>query len=97
MKLSNRNIEIIKKYFVDKPIKKAYLFGSQVSGKATNESDIDLLVELDYSVRIGLFFVQMKLDLEELLNKKVDLVTTKGLSKHIEPIIDKEKKLVYAR
>ena len=33
---------------VHKPVLKAYLFGSQVSGKATENSDIYLLVELDW-------------------------------------------------
>ena len=39
----------------------------------------------------------MQLDLEELLGKKVDLVSARGLSKYIQPIVDKEKKLMYAR
>ena len=60
-------------------------------------SDIDLLVELDYNQPIGLEFIQMKLDLQELLSKKVDLVSARGLSKYIKPILDNEKKLIYAR
>ncbi|GAB4110448.1 MAG: nucleotidyltransferase family protein [Thermoflexibacter sp.] len=89
--------EIIKAYFKDKPVKKAYLFGSYVRGEAREDSDIDILVELDYQVKIGLLFVKMKLELEDLLHKKVDLVSEKGFSKYIKPIVDNEKKLIYVR
>ncbi|MCG8307692.1 MAG: nucleotidyltransferase domain-containing protein [Cytophagales bacterium] len=76
---------------------KAYLFGSYVRGEADSESDIDILVELDYSQRIGLQFIQMRIDLEQLLNNKVDLVSLNGISKYIKPLIDNEKRLIYAR
>ena len=97
MKLSKKNIQQIKVYLADKPVNKAYLFGSYVRGEGKKGSDIDILVELDYSQRIGLLFVQMKLDLEELLHKEVDLVSANGLSKYLKPIIDREKELIYAR
>jgi hypothetical protein len=97
MNLSENNIEKIKAYLINKPVLKAYLFGSQVSGKATENSDIDLLVELDYSQKIRLQFIQMQIDLEDLLGKKVDLVSEKGVSKYIKPIINQEKLLIYAR
>jgi predicted nucleotidyltransferase len=76
---------------------KAYLFGSYSRGNQTENSDVDLLVELDYSQPIGLEFIQMQLDLQNLLSKKVDLVSARGLSKYVKPILDKEKKLIYAR
>ena len=97
MKLSDKNIEKINNYFKEKPVLRAYLFGSQATGKANLESDIDILVELDYSQSIGLLFIQMQLELEDMLKKKVDLVSSKGISKYIKPIIDKEKQLIYAR
>lgn len=97
MKLNQKQLNLIGKYFEGKPVNKAFLFGSHVRGDAKEASDIDILVELDYSQRIGLLFVQMQLDLEALLGKKVDLVSEKGISKYIKPIVDKEKKLIYAR
>jgi len=39
----------------------------------------------------------MQLELEEILERKVDLVSSKGISKYIKPIVDTEKKLIYAR
>ncbi len=97
MKLSKQQLKLIADYFVDKPIIKAFLFGSQARDEAAEKSDIDILVELDYSQRIGMLFVQMQLDLEKLLGKKVDLVSERGISKYIKPIIDNDKKLIYAR
>jgi uncharacterized protein len=95
MQITENQLHIIKNFFKDKPVIKAYLFGSYVRGEATDESDIDILVDLDYSKRIGWDFINMKLDLEELLQKKIDLVSEKGLSKYIKPYIDFDKKLIY--
>jgi len=97
MDLNSSQINIIKKFFSKQPVLKAYLFGSYSRGTENENSDIDLLVELDYSQPIGLEFIQMQLDLQNLLSKKVDLVSARGLSKYLKPIVDKEKKLIYAR
>lgn len=97
MTLDSTKIETIKKYFKTRPVLKAYLFGSYVRGVADNKSDIDILVDLDYSQKIGLQFIQMKLDLEKLLNKEVDLVSSNGMSKYIKPLVDVEKRLIYEK
>lgn len=97
MNLESNKIETIKRYFETRPVLKAYLFGSYVRGEADNRSDIDILVDLDYSQRIGLQFIQMKIDLEKMLNIKVDLISSNGLSKYIKPLVDDEKQLIYAR
>ena len=97
MNLDNQKIESIKNYFKTRPVLKAYLFGSFVRGTADLESDIDILVDLDYTQRIGLQFIQMKIDLEKLLDNKVDLVSSNGLSKYIKPLVDIEKRLIYAK
>ena len=97
MLLENSQIESIKTYFKTWPVLKAYLFGSYVRGQADDHSDIDILVDLDYSEKIGLQFFQMKLDVEKLLNAKVDLVSSAGLSAYIKPYVDSEKQMIYAR
>jgi len=79
------------------PVKEAYLFGSFATGAADARSDVDILVDLDHTTPIGLHFVQMSLDLEALLQRPVDLVTTKGLSPHVKPFVDRDKRLIYAR
>lgn len=97
MSLNDEKIKTISEYFKSRPVLKAYLFGSYVRGEADNESDVDILVDLDYSQKIGMQFFQMKIDLEKLLNSKVDLVSSNGLSKYIRPLVDSEKQLIYAR
>jgi predicted nucleotidyltransferase len=97
MKLNSKKIKTISDYFLARPVLNAYLFGSYVRGEADYQSDIDILVDLDYSQRIGLQFIQMKIDLERLLNKKVDLVSSNGLSEYLKPMIDSEKQLIYAK
>jgi predicted nucleotidyltransferase len=97
MSFDKHKLELIKTYFKTRPVLKTYLFGSYVGDEEHSQSDIDILVDLDYSQKIGLGFVQMQLDLEKLLNTKVDLVSSNGLSKYIKPIVDREKQLIYAR
>ena len=97
MILDSTKIESIKDYFKTGPVLKAYLFGSCVRGIADNKSDIDILVELDHSQKIGLQFIQMKLDLEKLLNSEVDLVSSNGMSEYIKPLVDVEKRLIYEK
>lgn len=89
--------KVISDYFQDKPVLKAYLFGSHVKGEANEQSDVDILIELDYSKSIGLAFVEMQLDLQNILSQKVDLVSERGLSKFTKPFIEQEKELIYAR
>ena len=97
MKLESQTIKLIVDYFKASPVLKAYLFGSYARDEADEKSDIDILVDLDYSIRIGLGFIKMKTDLEKILNKKVDLVSSNGLSIHIKSLVDNEKKLIYAK
>ena len=54
-------------------IKKAGIFGSVVRGELKRGSDIDILVEIKN--KISLFdFVNIRLEMEETLKRKVDLV-----------------------
>ena len=87
----------VRDFFKGKPVLKAYLFGSFSREEADDNSDVDILVELDYSVPVGLEFVKMQLELQELLERKVDLLTVKSLSKYLTPIINEEKILIYER
>jgi uncharacterized protein len=97
MMLEPKYRKVISDYFQNKPVLKAYLFGSYVRGEANEQSDVDILIELDYSQSIGLAFVEMQLDLQDMLSRKVDLVSERGLSKFVKPFIEQEKELIYAR
>ena len=93
--MNTEMIETIRNYFSTQPVLKAWLFGSFARGEETPDSDVDILVELDHSQPIGLEFVQMQLDLQNLLCKPIDLVSSRGLSKYIKPYIDTDKILLY--
>jgi predicted nucleotidyltransferase len=97
--MKNEIKNIIQQYFRNKPVDKAYLFGSVARNENNiNRSDLDILVELDYKNGVDYFlFFDMQKELSELLKTKVDLVSSNGLSPYIKPIIDKEKELVYER
>jgi predicted nucleotidyltransferase len=65
------------------------LFGSFARGEAKRTSDIDILVEFDRPV--GLFeFARLKLYLEEMLGRKVDLVTPEALRNEMRDEILRE-------
>jgi predicted nucleotidyltransferase len=65
------------------------VFGSMARGTATPESDIDLLVDMEPG-RSQLDLVAMWQELEDLLARKVDLVTDGGLSPYLREQIEAE-------
>lgn len=71
--------------------KRLRIFGSQLSGKATGTSDLDLLVEFDLG-RDLLDLVGLKQDLEALLGCKVDVVTEGSLSPYLRDRILEESR-----
>lgn len=83
-------------FFNTQPVEKAYLFGSYSRREETPESDIDILVDLDKSVNL-FQFISMQHSLEKLLNRKVDLISSNGLSLRLRPYIDHEKILIYEK
>ena len=84
-------------YFVNQPMLKAWVFGSYARGEEREDSDIDLLVELDESQRIGLRFFGMYADLKELLGREVDLVADGCLMPFAEESANRDKILIYER
>lgn len=71
------------------------LFGSFARGQQTRESDVDILVEFEEGRKSFDNFIALAFFLEELLGRKVDLVTPESLSPHIGPHILRE--VEYAR
>ena len=84
-------------YFKTQPVVKAWLFGSFARGEETPLSDVDLLVQLDYSKLDGFGFFGMWGDLERLLNRSVDLVTVNSLEDFARESVERDKQLIYER
>ena len=73
-KLKKSLVQVLKKH----DVKKAALFGSIVKDKATDKSDIDLLIEFKGRKSL-LDLAGLKLELQELLKRNVDVLTYKSL------------------
>ena len=71
-------------------IKKAGLFGSCVRGEMRKDSDIDVLVEIEDDISL-LDFVGIKLEIEEALKRKVDLVEYSTIKPLLKEKIIKEQ------
>ena len=84
-------------YFKTQPVLKAWLFGSFSRNEQRPDSDVDIIVLLDKSRPIGLKFFGMWNDLEELLGRKVDLVSEGTLLPFAQESAEKDKILIYER
>ncbi len=71
-------------------VKRLGLFGSFLSGRQTPDSDVDFLVEFHPGQKTFDNFMKLTFLLEELLQRRVELVTTDALSPYIGPHILKE-------
>src|SRR5438093_13209280 len=74
--------QTVKDYFNDKPVTKVYLFGSYARGEADENSDVDLLVELDYSKKLGFSFYGWYEGLEQIFKRKTDVIPNASKPEH---------------
>ena len=79
------------KLFRDYPLKSIAIFGSYSRAEQTDTSDLDLLVE--FSDPIGIRFIDLAEDLEDILGLKVDVVSKKGVKEGYLKSIDQD--LIY--
>ena len=92
------NLAALADFFTAQPIKRVWLFGSYADGDASPDSDVDLLVEYDYSQKIGLLkHAEILSTLEEILHKVVDLVPIEALRPSLRPYVDSNKIKIYER
>ena len=91
-------IKQISDFFTTQPVLKAWLFGSYARGEQREDSDIDIMIVPDREAHVGLFMLSgMRLALQDVLGKKVDLVTEKGLMPFARPSVERDKILMYER
>lgn len=70
-------------------IRSLRLFGSTARGEATPGSDVDLLVDFSAAPTFS-DYMKLRIFLEDLLGKKVDLVTETGLRPGVRPFVEKD-------
>ena len=75
-------------------VDKVFLFGSYARGEATEQSDIDLRVDLGDMLR-GLDVASFYADMEDALGRRVDIMTTRQLPKKFLQSIRSEEIQVY--
>ena len=71
--------------FSQHSVQYCYLFGSYAKGKATESSDVDLLVYTDIT---GLGFYSLVEELREKLKKKVDVLVQRQLADNLELVCE---------
>ena len=71
-------------------VKRLGVFGSFVRGEHRPDSDIDLVVEFEPGRKTFDAFVELAFYLEDILQHKVELITTDSLSPYLGPHILKE-------
>lgn len=88
-------IELFKKH----KLKNAYAFGSVLSDKFNDFSDIDILINfLDYSnpLEVGQSIWDLEDELESLTSRKIDLLTERSLKNpYFIKELDNTKHLIY--
>jgi predicted nucleotidyltransferase len=87
-KLRQYKPELQRKY----PISRLGVFGSYARGTATEKSDIDVAVELNGPM--GLNFVAMANEIEDLFGVKVDVVPKRSIKAAYVPFVEKDIRYV---
>jgi predicted nucleotidyltransferase len=98
--------EIVEPIAIKYKLKAVWVFGSYARGEATEESDVDLLMDDSDSTIIGLLDLsRINRELEESIKLKVDLISTGGLyfPRHVREMpqfvqeVTQERILIYEK
>ncbi|MFN7675200.1 nucleotidyltransferase family protein [Flavobacterium sp.] len=98
MNLIEQNINKISSLCESHKVKYLYAFGSVLTNKFSEKSDIDLIVDFD-NVELLKYadnYFDFKFSLEDILNRPIDLLEEKAIKNpYFKQSIDKQKKLIY--
>jgi len=84
-KIKKQIVDVLKKH----GIKKAGIFGSFARGEEKKNSDVDVLIQPTKGM--GLEFVGIKLELEDKLGEKIDLISYRSINPHLKKYILKDE------
>lgn len=84
MKIDIEHVKrLCKPVFSKYGINSASIVGSVAYGDDSDESDLDVVVEIDKPLSL-LTFSKIKIELEELLNRKVDLIVRSAIKERLK-------------
>jgi len=93
--MQNEILDILKQHKLDffskYPLQSMALFGSFSRGDNNDNSDVDILVELNGAM--GFRFLHLNYEIESLLRRKVDLISKRALKQEFLKEIESE--LIY--
>jgi uncharacterized protein len=100
MILIDSNIDKIASLCEKHKVNQLYLFGSILTDKFNDSSDIDFLIQFEGIDVLDYFdnYMDLKDSLENLFLKEVDLVEDQAIKNPIfRKVVDREKRLIYER
>lgn len=82
----------------DSPVSRAWIFGSFARMEERPDSDIDVLVDFEKDIKLGLLgFSRLVQQMEGAVGRKVDLVEHGSLKSFARENVEREKVLIYER
>lgn len=100
MELIDKNIDSIRSLCDRHKVRELYLFGSIVTDRFSDSSDIDILIQFG-NITVDQYFdnyMDFKDELEKLLGRPIDIVENQAIRNPIfRRIVDRDKKLIYER
>ena len=98
MTLLDKHIIDISKLCADHKVKQLYAFGSVLTTKFNNESDVDLVVDFD-PIDLSLYadnYFDFKFSLQKILNRPIDLLEDKAIKNpYFRQTLNQQRQLIY--
>jgi len=98
MKISEKNIEQIKKLCKEYRVKNFSVIGSVLTDNFSSDSDIDFVVDFDENdpIKYTDLYFQLKEKLELILKRQIDLIEERGIkNSFFKKEIDESKVVIY--
>lgn len=100
MNIVERNIDRLIELCKNHKVSELYIFGSILTEKFSDNSDIDFLVQFEKIDILEYFdnYMDFKEKLEMLLGRPIDLLENQAIHNPVfRKVVDRDKKLVYER
>lgn len=98
MKIIDQNKAELIQLCINHNVKQLFLFGSILTERFDDKSDIDMLIQFSTIDLKDYFdnYMDLKEKLELLFNRQIDLVENQAIKNPIfRKVVDREKKLIY--